>query len=88
MAMLMQFHVTDLLSPLNAPGNHDDDPGLDVQGHIGQDRTYLGRDLPVLHALAKHHILAITSGHDHGSNWCARSERSLGLMMCMNGHSG
>jgi hypothetical protein len=36
----------------------------------------------------KGNVLAITSGHDHGESWCARSKDSSGISICFNGHSG
>lgn len=36
----------------------------------------------------KGNVLAVTSGHDHGESWCARSKDSSGIPICFNGHSG
>ena len=33
-------------------------------------------------------VMAITSGHDHGESWCARTRTSDGITLCFDGHSG
>ncbi|KAJ7762955.1 Metallo-dependent phosphatase-like protein [Mycena metata] len=80
----------DLIS-LPTLGDHDDDAGLSTQGFL--NNTYNGLDLPFWNEIValnggKGNVLAVTSGHDHGSSWCARSEDSSGIPICFNGHSG
>lgn len=75
-----------------AAGNHDDTPP-DTQGD--RNGTYTGLDEPgelmTLHCLlaafkaivelaqGKNKVLAITSGHDHGNSYCAKSPATQGL---------
>ncbi|KAJ7025799.1 hypothetical protein C8F04DRAFT_1268785 [Mycena alexandri] len=87
------------LTSLPTLGNHDDDAGLSTQGFL--NNTYNGLDLslmtpshmPVWNEIValnggKGNVLAVTSGHDHGESWCARSKDSSGIPICFNGHSG
>ncbi|KAJ7204299.1 Metallo-dependent phosphatase-like protein [Mycena rebaudengoi] len=79
------------LYSLPSVGNHDDEPDPSVQGFLGSN--YTGLDLPFWNALVglagnNGNVLAVTSGHDHGESWCARSTNSSGIPICFNGHSG
>ncbi|KAF7340592.1 Metallo-dependent phosphatase-like protein [Mycena sanguinolenta] len=82
-----------ILAPLPSEGDHDDEPDPATQGFL--NNTYTGLDLPFWDAIIdlnggpdKGNVLAITSGHDHGESWCARSTDSAGIPICFNGHSG
>ncbi|KAF7369531.1 Metallo-dependent phosphatase-like protein [Mycena venus] len=80
-----------ILAPLPSPGDHDDEPDPSTQGFL--NNTYTGLDLPFWDQIialdgGKGNVLAITSGHDHGESWCARSKDSSGIPICFNGHSG
>ncbi|KAJ7339733.1 Metallo-dependent phosphatase-like protein [Mycena albidolilacea] len=80
-----------ILAPLPSPGDHDDEPDPSTQGFF--NNTYTGLDLPFWDQIValdggKGKVLAITSGHDHGESWCARSKESSGIPICFNGHSG
>ncbi|KAJ7893257.1 Metallo-dependent phosphatase-like protein [Mycena leptocephala] len=80
-----------ILAPLPSPGDHDDEPDPSTQGFF--NNTYTGLDLPFWDEIialdgGKGNVLAITSGHDHGESWCARSKDSSGISICFNGHSG
>ncbi|KAJ7141700.1 Metallo-dependent phosphatase-like protein [Mycena crocata] len=80
-----------ILAPLPSVGDHDDEPDPSTQGFF--NNTYTGRDLPFWNEIValdggKGRVLAITSGHDHGESWCARSTDSSGIPICFNGHSG
>ncbi|KAF7323948.1 Metallo-dependent phosphatase-like protein [Mycena kentingensis (nom. inval.)] len=81
------------LATLPSEGDHDDEPDPSSQGFL--NGTYTGRDLPFWNALialnggsSGGNVLAVTSGHDHGESWCARSNTSSGIPICFNGHSG
>ncbi|KAJ6482223.1 Metallo-dependent phosphatase-like protein [Mycena vitilis] len=81
----------DILAPLPSLGDHDDEPDPATQGFL--NNTYTGLDLPFWNALVemdsgRGRVLAVTSGHDHGESWCARSTNSSGIPICFNGHSG
>ncbi|KAK7045261.1 Metallo-dependent phosphatase-like protein [Favolaschia claudopus] len=84
-----------ILAPLPSPGDHDDEPDPSTQGFY--NNTYTGLDLPFWNEIIAldrssnatgGNVLAITSGHDHGESWCARSKESSGIPICFNGHSG
>ncbi|CAK5284827.1 unnamed protein product [Mycena citricolor] len=84
----------DDLAPLPSAGDHDDEPDPSAQGFL--NNVYTGLDLPFWNAVVSHlnggpyggNVLAVTSGHDHGESWCARSTDSSGIPICFNGHSG
>ncbi|KAF7305655.1 Metallo-dependent phosphatase [Mycena chlorophos] len=98
---LVFVHIpVQLAQPLDAyttEGDHDDYPG--TQG-FNDNNTYTGLDLPFWNALvALSHtnptpphvgnVLAVTSGHDHGDSWCARTANlTSGVPICFDGHSG
>ncbi|KAH8832667.1 Metallo-dependent phosphatase-like protein [Flagelloscypha sp. PMI_526] len=93
---LVFFHIplqkAQLLYQLPTPGDHDDG-NPSTQGFY--NNTYTGLDLPFFQALTRLNgglkrgkVLAMTSGHDHGESWCARSTNSSGIPLCFNGHSG
>ncbi|KAJ7469854.1 Metallo-dependent phosphatase-like protein [Mycena galericulata] len=82
-----------ILAPLPSEGDHDDEPDPSTQGFL--NNTYTGLDLPFWNEIIAlnggkdgGNVLAITSGHDHGESWCARSTDSSGIPICFNGHSG
>ncbi|KAF7289871.1 Alpha-aminoadipate reductase Lys1p [Mycena indigotica] len=82
-----------ILATLPALGDHDDEPDPASQGFL--NGTYTGLDLPFWRALISLNggpyggrVLGMTSGHDHGESWCARSTTSSGIPICFNGHSG
>ncbi|KAJ7618761.1 Metallo-dependent phosphatase [Roridomyces roridus] len=82
-----------ILAPLPSEGDHDDEPDPSTQGFLNND--YTGLDLPFWNEIIAlnggsdgGNVLAITSGHDHGESWCARSTDSSGIPICFNGHSG
>ncbi|KAF7298608.1 Metallo-dependent phosphatase-like protein [Mycena indigotica] len=80
------------LAALPSPGSHDDEPNPPAQGFLGNKYTEL--DLPfwkeiVALSAPAGNVLAVTSGHDHGESWCARSkDLSASIPICFNGHSG
>ncbi|KAF7291247.1 Metallo-dependent phosphatase-like protein [Mycena indigotica] len=81
------------LASLPSAGDHDDEPNPSAQGFL--NNTYTGLDLPFWNeiiALSNQpagNVLAVTSGHDHGESWCARSLNiSASIPICFNGHSG
>ncbi|KZO91967.1 Metallo-dependent phosphatase [Calocera viscosa TUFC12733] len=85
------FQKSDDLWQLGTPGDHDDEPDPASQGFL--NNTYTGLDLPSFNAIlnlaeGQDKVLAITSGHDHGESWCARSSNSSGIPLCFDGHSG
>lgn len=85
------FEHSDDLAPLPTEGDHDDEPDPSTQGFL--NNTYTGLDLPTFQAIVelsqgKNKVLAVTSGHDHGESWCARSHQSSGISLCFDGHSG
>ncbi|KZT50667.1 Metallo-dependent phosphatase [Calocera cornea HHB12733] len=85
------FEKSDDLWSLPSIGDHDDDPNPATQGFL--NNTYTGLDVPSFQAIlalseGKNKVLAVTSGHDHGDSWCARSFNSSGLTLCFDGHSG
>lgn len=84
------FAHSDDLAPLPTEGDHDDEPDPAVQGYLA---NYTGLDLPTFNAIVdlaegKNKVMAVTSGHDHGESWCARSTNSSGITLCFDGHSG
>ncbi|EJT98082.1 Metallo-dependent phosphatase [Dacryopinax primogenitus] len=85
------FQHSDDLCTLPTVGDHDDDPDPATQGFL--NNAYTGLDLPAFQAIiglaeGKNEVLAVTSGHDHGDSWCARSYNASGLALCFDGHSG
>ncbi|KAJ6623711.1 Metallo-dependent phosphatase-like protein [Mycena sp. CBHHK59/15] len=79
------------LASLPSVGDHDDEPDPSTQGIL--NNTYTGLDLLFWDEIValnggKGNVLAVTSGHDHGESWCARSKDSSGIPICFNGHSG
>ncbi|KAJ7048501.1 Metallo-dependent phosphatase-like protein [Mycena amicta] len=83
-----------ILATLPTKGDHDDEPDPASQGFL-LNGTYTGLDLPFWNTLVTlnggpngGNVLAVTSGHDHGESWCARSTISSGIPICFNGHSG
>nr|GAT58835.1 predicted protein [Mycena chlorophos] len=83
-----------ILATLPTKGDHDDEPDPAAQGFT-RNGTYTGLDLPFWNALIElnngpygGNVLAVTSGHDHGESWCARSTVSVGIPICFDGHSG
>jgi hypothetical protein len=76
-----------LAHPSTAPGNRDDQPP-DVQGNLdgkytgldesGEHRQYRNVLISAYEAIAdlsegRNKVLAVTSGHDHGNSYCAKS---------------
>ncbi|GFZ45087.1 hypothetical protein JCM24511_02813 [Saitozyma sp. JCM 24511] len=85
------FQKSDILSTLPSAGDHDDEPDPSTQGYL--NNTYTGLDLPTFQEIVAlsqgtNKVLAVTSGHDHGESWCARSKDSSGISLCFDGHSG
>ncbi|ORY25933.1 Metallo-dependent phosphatase-like protein [Naematelia encephala] len=85
------FQRSDDLYQLPTQGDHDDEPDPSTQGYL--NNTYTGLDNPTFQQILKlsgsnNNVLAITSGHDHGESWCARSKASNGITLCFDGHSG
>ncbi|KAH7107899.1 Metallo-dependent phosphatase-like protein [Auriculariales sp. MPI-PUGE-AT-0066] len=83
------FQLSQELQDLPSPGDHDDAPpavqGFDNDGYNGLDKRTFDA---LVTAVGASNILAITSGHDHGNNWCARATASSGVTLCFDGHSG
>ncbi|ORX35176.1 Metallo-dependent phosphatase-like protein [Kockovaella imperatae] len=87
------FEFSETISTLQTPGDHDDEPNPAVQGYAAH-QVYTGLDLPTFDAIndclneGQNKVMAITSGHDHGESWCARTRTSSGITLCFDGHSG
>jgi len=77
-----QFQLAQELQNLPTPGDHDDNPpavqGFDENGYNGLDKPTFDA---LVEAVGAGNILAVTSGHDHGNNWCARATVSASVTL-------